>query len=139
MKDLDYQNMVRDFMEAGGWDVSGMPKLIAPSKALIRIRLMAEELAECIEAICLRDLTQIARELVDLLYVVFGTAVVYGVPVGMVFEVVHEYNMLKFRQPVIDAGGKYLKPLDFDTEALEAAIHDVLYPNGTEGWENESP
>lgn len=63
--------------------------------ALCRVRLMTEELAELIVAIHARDFVKIADGLADLLYVVHGTAIVYGVPVNRVFEAVHTSNLSK--------------------------------------------
>jgi predicted HAD superfamily Cof-like phosphohydrolase len=62
--------------------------------------LIAEELGELALAIANRDKVMIADALGDLIYVVFGAAVTYGIPLQQVFEEVHRSNMTKaVRQP----------------------------------------
>jgi predicted HAD superfamily Cof-like phosphohydrolase len=73
---------------------------------------MTEELRELLEAMRAEDVTEIADGLADLLYVVFGTAVAYGIPMDGVFAEVHRSNMTKLGsdgKPVIGAEGKRLK------------------------------
>lgn len=62
---------------------------------LNRAQLMLEEMAELLEAMLLRDPIQMADALADVLYVVYGTAVTYAVPVDEVFQEVHASNMTK--------------------------------------------
>lgn len=50
------------------------------------------------------DISKLAKELADLLYVVYGTADVYGIPMDDVFREVHESNMSK-----LDDNGKVLR------------------------------
>jgi len=54
----------------------------------------------------------IAKELADLLYVVYGTAVSYGINVDEVFDIVHKSNMSKLGpdgKPIYREDGKALK------------------------------
>jgi predicted HAD superfamily Cof-like phosphohydrolase len=70
---------------------------------------MREELEEVEEAMHEGDIKNIAKELSDLLYVVFGTAEVYGLGDKMdeVFAEVHRSNMSK-----LDKNGKAIKRED---------------------------
>lgn len=54
---------------------------------------------------------KIAKELADLLYVVYGTAVSFGIPIDEVFDEVHKSNMSKLvdGKPVKREDGKVLK------------------------------
>jgi len=62
---------------------------------LLRAKLMASELGEVIAALAASDQEDLADGLADLEYVVVGTAVVYDVPLGHVFDEVHKSNMTK--------------------------------------------
>lgn len=71
-------------------------------------------------------MTEVAAELADLLYVVYGTAEELGIPLQEVFQAIHGANMRK----VWDDGqvhrsvfGKVLKPPNFE----KADIRKVLY------------
>ena len=65
------------------------------SVAICRVRLMMEELTETIIAIHEGDREKLADGLGDLLYVVFGTALNYNIPIGPVFAEIHKSNMTK--------------------------------------------
>ena len=56
-----------------------------------------------------QDLAAIAKELADLLYVVYGTAVSYGIDMGPVFTEVHRSNMSKVGGYKRE-DGKWVKP-----------------------------
>lgn len=71
--------------------------------AAIRRLLNAREAGE--EA----DITELTHELVDLLYVTYGTILKCGVDADEVFEEVHRANMRKLTGPK-RADGKQLKP-----------------------------
>lgn len=75
----------------------------------LRVRLIDEEFNELKEALAQRDLVGIAKELADLLYVVYGTAVSYGIDMGPVFREVHRSNLSKvggYKR----SDGKWVKP-----------------------------
>lgn len=54
-----------------------------------------EELKELKEAQLARDISGVADALADLLYVIYGTAHYYGIPMDDVFSEVHASNMRK--------------------------------------------
>ena len=88
-----YAERVKEFHRAlYGTDQGGA---VDKATAMCRARLMVEELAELIIAMQTEDHVKIADGLADLLYVVHGTAIVYGVPVNRVFEHVHISNLSK--------------------------------------------
>jgi predicted HAD superfamily Cof-like phosphohydrolase len=64
-----------------------------------RWRLLAEELEELGEAEENGDITKIADGLADAIYVLAGTAVVYGIPLDRVLAEVHRSNMTKTNDP----------------------------------------
>ena len=72
------QQMVADFHQAFDALQSETPTVIDPDTRRLRLTLLYEELQEAEEAMHSGDLPAIAKELADLLYVVYGTAVSYA-------------------------------------------------------------
>ena len=106
---LDPFQAVLDFHRAFGVLVGEKPSLPDQSVADLRQKLMEEELAELKQAMGEADLVGIADGLADLLYVVYGTAVSYGIDIRPIFEEVHRTNMAKVGGAIRD-DGKVLKP-----------------------------
>ena len=75
----------------------------------LRLKLIKEELAELEAAMAEGDLIGIADGLADLLYVVYGTAVSYGMDIRPIFDEVHRSNMAKVGGAKRE-DGKVLKP-----------------------------
>ena len=83
---------------------------IPPDKVeTLRWHLIDEEVEELAEAMEAHDLPAIAKEIADVLVVVYGTAAAYGIDIDRVWEVVHASNMAKAGGPR-RADGKALKP-----------------------------
>jgi predicted HAD superfamily Cof-like phosphohydrolase len=89
-----------------------------------RLAFMDEELRELKEAIVKNDKPEILKELCDLLYILFGFAVAYGLPVNEGFRRVHESNMSKSIAP---DDGKAIK----GTGYIPARMDD-LFTNSTQ-------
>lgn len=94
----------------------------------LRLRLMNEELDEVFEAITMRDPAQLAYELADLLYVVFGTAVAFGVPIDEVYAAIASANMSKINEitgePYEVVDGKVKKGPNYQDP--HAAIEEIM-------------
>jgi len=85
---------------------------IAPVEKELRRNLIEEEAAEFREASETDDLIGIADALADLTYVIYGTALYYGIDLDAVLEEVHRSNMTKLGpdgQPMYRADGKVVK------------------------------
>lgn len=116
MTKTNYQQIL-DFQRA----VDSVPaQPVVPSEAMLQLRhtLIREEYEEVSEAfaeltaVSPNDpaaLTDLAHELADLLYVVYGTFAAMGVDADAVFAEVHRANMTKLEGPR-RADGKLLKP-----------------------------
>lgn len=101
---IDPQAQVTAFHVACGFPVPDEPTL-TPTPALDqRLRLLEEELEEFRQAAEAAQsgavpadmaLAAIARELGDLLYLVYGTGTAYGLRLGPVFAAIHRANMDK--------------------------------------------
>ena len=105
------QQMVREFQVAMGLPVHvGPPRL---SNHALRARLIREEAQETLEAIEANDLVEAADGLADLVYVILGSAVEWGIDLQAVLEEVHRSNCEKLwpdGKPRLDANGKVIKP-----------------------------
>lgn len=75
----------------------------------MRVNLIGEECLELVNAIEDKDLVETADALADLLYVVYGAAIAFGIDIRPVFDEVHRSNMAKVGGPT-RADGKILKP-----------------------------
>mgnify|MGYP003343800326 FL=1 len=86
-----------------------------PDAALRKLRddLIDEERDELKIALDAGDVVKVADALADILYVVYGTADTYGIPIDACFREVHRSNMAKLDEngkPIKRADGKFLKP-----------------------------
>jgi predicted HAD superfamily Cof-like phosphohydrolase len=111
--------LVREFHERFDLARADLPGPVSAECAEVRIRLLAEEVAELFEAMSEGNLPDIARELADVVYVAYGTAVAYGIDLDGVLAEVHRANMSKLGPadtPVITDGkvqkGPHFQPPD---------------------------
>ena len=118
--------------------VQKTPGQVDERTRVLRERLIQEEFEELKEAMGKGDLAAIAKELADLLYVVYGTAVSYGIDMDPVFREVHRSNMSKVGGYKRD-DGKWVKPPTYSISAAgagpdlfeEVAIRAVTFEDGT--------
>jgi predicted HAD superfamily Cof-like phosphohydrolase len=106
------------------------PALVDEQTRILRERLIHEEFDELREAMAKNDLSAVAKELADLLYVVYGTAVSYGIDMEPVFREVHRSNMSKvggFKRE----DGKWVKPATYSPAAIEPILAEQGAQIGT--------
>lgn len=136
MKHLTNYDKVREFHTAFGHALNKSFKEggdAAHELLQLRTRLIKEEYEEVVEALWKGDLSQVAKELADLLYVVYGTAVTYGIDLDTVFNRVHQSNMSKLGddgKPVFRDDGKVMKgpnyqPPNFDDNAWQEIAETI--------------
>lgn len=92
----------------------------------LRQKLITEEYKEVMEAFEKDDIVNLAKELADLVYVVFGTALACGFDLDNVFRQVHASNMSKLGEdgkPILREDGKVLKGPGY----FEPDIQGVLF------------
>lgn len=77
-----------------------------PEEIMYRLRFIDEEVIELKEAIELKDLPKTLDALVDLVYVVLGTAHYFGAPFDEAWVEVHAANMKKVRAEPSDTQHK---------------------------------
>ena len=100
---------LREFHETFGHEVNDEPASVPTSVLQLRLKLIGEEYAELVEAIMSGDHIKIAKEAADLVYVVVGTCVSYGLPFGEIFRAVHSSNMSKAADATYRQDGKVIK------------------------------
>lgn len=114
--------MVREFHERFSCPIGE-----EPSRPLLRLRqrLIREERREFVEAFRTGDLEAIARELADLAYVTYGTAVSLGIDLDAAVRAVHAANMAKLGpdgRPILRADGKVLRPEGWTPPDMSGAL-----------------
>ena len=102
------QQMVHAFHQMCGQTAATVPTAASYEDRDLRIALLTEEHGKLEEALWVGDLVEIAKELADVLYVVYGTAVTYGIDMAPIFAEVHRANMSK-RDGTRRLDGKWLK------------------------------
>lgn len=118
----DAQRMVQEFHEQFNIHVSQSPSIPDEPTKILRKRLIQEEFEELQEAMDEKDLPSIAKELADLLYVVYGTAVSLGMDMEPVFKEVHRSNMSKVGGYKRE-DGKWVKPATYSPAKISPIIH----------------
>jgi predicted HAD superfamily Cof-like phosphohydrolase len=130
----EQQHMVQEFHHK--FELRAEPTPAIPDEATrqLRVRLIQEEFDEVKEALAKQDLNAIAKELADLLYVVYGTAVSYGIDMDPVFREVHRSNLSKvggYKR----GDGKWVKPPTYSP----AQIGPILTSQLASGHRSCSP
>ena len=119
--DKNPQSMVERFHRLFDIVVQQTPGLVEEQTRVLRERLIQEEFEELKDAMGQKDLVAIAKELADLLSVVYGTAVSYGIDMGPVFSDVHRSNMSTVGGYKRD-DGKWVKPPTYSAAAIEPIL-----------------
>lgn len=125
---MTIQRMVREFHEAAGVPVRDEPWLPSAGSVdgfgerMLRVDLLREEWKEYRDAEANDDLVGIADALADIVYVAFGTALVYGIPLDSVLREVHASNMTKTFDVEREAGGKIGKGPGYRPPDVEGVL-----------------
>ena len=110
---FDVAGAVGEFHRAFGLPMREFPGSdIDHALAQLRVNLLEEEVSEFVAASEKEDLVGIADALADIVYVIYGTALTYGIDLDSVLREVHRSNMSKLGddgKPLIRGDGKVLK------------------------------
>jgi predicted HAD superfamily Cof-like phosphohydrolase len=104
--------LVKDFHLKFNVPVLDKASLIPRDRSVNRHKLMADEVAEYLKGVEDRDIENIAKELADVLYVVYGSILEHGLQDKMdsIFQEVHDSNMSKdIHEYKMIKGEKYFK------------------------------
>jgi len=94
-----FEEMMRDFHTKYGHLINTVPTLVSNEVKLLRKNLIMEELQELFLGMESEDLIEIADGAADLIYVIIGTCISYGIPIERCFREVHASNMTKIYSP----------------------------------------
>lgn len=126
---MNKQFLVQEFMLATGRQAVPLePTIPDEASSDLRIRLINEEAHEFAVATHEGDMIAVADALADLLYVVYGAAVAWGIEINPVFLEVHRANMQKFAPGSYEReDGKWMKPPDWQPPDIESVLE-------AQGW-----
>jgi predicted HAD superfamily Cof-like phosphohydrolase len=122
---------VAEFHRANGAPIAercGWPKV---ARVVLRDDLIREEVTELATANQSGDMVGVADGIADLIYVLIGTAVEYGIPLQPIWDEVHRANMSKLGEngkPVLRADGKVMKGPNYSPPDVERVLRE------TGGW-----
>lgn len=105
----DWFQDVMDFHAATGLPIGTTPASPSNDVRALRNDLENEEHRELMEAHFAGDLPALADACADLIYVILGRCVSYGIDLRRVWDEVHRSNMAKVGGPIRE-DGKRLKP-----------------------------
>jgi len=117
----DEQRMVAEFHRRFGIAIGTIPAAPDEMTRSLRVNLIKEEFDELQEALAQQDLSAIAKELADLLYVVYGTAVSCGIDLKPVFQEVHRSNLSKVGGSRRE-DGKWIKPPTYSPACIQPIL-----------------
>lgn len=135
---------VREFMIACEQDVRDAPTVISDIEKWERFVMLTEEFSEHKKALAdlkkaveyhskestRQAMTDLADSLVDMVYIIIGTALAYGFDFDKLWTLVHENNMTKIDPvtgKVIKINGKTQKPEGFVPVDLRSAIYPAKH------------
>lgn len=124
---------VAEFHEAANLPLSTKPPEVPDYEViLLRERLVTEEYDELMEALeevhyepCNGGIASVADAIADLIYVLTGTAIAFGIDLPEIWRRVHAANMAKFGPGSWKrADGKQMKPPTWGPPDIEGALRD---------------
>ncbi len=92
-KVMEFQKAIADALQK---PLKETPSFPPPATVVLRTGLIDEENKELKDAIAKSDIVEVADALIDLLYVIYGMGIEFGLPMNKLFDEVHESNMTKF-------------------------------------------
>ncbi len=115
------QRMVAEFHRTFDILINSTPDTLDTATRTLRANLIREEFEELQEALAQGDTVAVAKEMADLLYVVYGTAVSCGIDLEPVFQEVHRSNMSKVGGYKRE-DGKWVKPASYSPANLKPIL-----------------
>jgi predicted HAD superfamily Cof-like phosphohydrolase len=118
-------NKVKLFMESFGQQVKSKPEFPSDDTVKLRIELISEELQELVDACNANDIIEVADALTDILYVTYGAAHSFGIPIDECFKEVQRSNMSKLGEdgkPIYREDGKVMKGPNYSVPNLKNVL-----------------
>ena len=123
-------SQVFEFYEAFKHPIASAPKMMGMDRAIMRHRLLDEEVVELFQAQADGDIVEVADAIADCFYILIGTAIEYGIAdkLSAIFDEVHRSNMSKLDDdgnPLYREDGKVLKSNNYTPPNLK----DIVWSN----------
>jgi phosphoribosyl-ATP pyrophosphohydrolase len=118
----DLVNDVRKFMIGAGQLADGQPLGFDDEVFQLRKDLIIEEYHETINAFLDRDIIEVADGLADMVYVILGTALAFGIDFDAVWAEVQRANMQKITDGVRSPEGKIMKGPNYVAPNIAKAL-----------------
>lgn len=121
-------NDVRAFREACDLPIATTVGFPPRECVELQQRLLLEEYLEWLQAVSERDMVEVADALADMVYIIVGTALEFGIPLDRVWDEVQRSNMAKV-DPVSGRvarreDGKILKPQGWEAPNVAGVLGD---------------
>ena len=122
------QGKVKEFMETFGQEVKEYPEWPDRETLDLRLELIQEEVAELIAGAAQKDFENVTKELVDIIYVVYGMGLSMGVDLNICFNEVHRSNMSKLENGKVlyREDGKVMKGKNYTPPNLNRLIKQYV-------------
>ena len=118
-------NKVKLFMESFGQEVKSKPEFPSDDTVKLRIELISEELQELVDACDANNIIEVADALTDIIYVTYGAAHSFGIPIDECFKEVQRSNMSKLGEdgkPIYREDGKVMKGPNYSVPNLKNVL-----------------
>jgi predicted HAD superfamily Cof-like phosphohydrolase len=131
-KAMTQYHKVKQFHEIYNCNIGSRPVFPCDDERELRKKLLKEEFDEYLRAEEDNDLVEVADALGDMLYIIYGTAVSYGLPINDIFDEIHNSNLSKLDEngnPIRREDGKILKGPNY----FKPDISSIINQNRKEG------
>jgi predicted HAD superfamily Cof-like phosphohydrolase len=126
----NFYKSVAEFHQIFDHPIAKYPKLPADNDLrTLRVNLLKEEYNEYLRGEDNNDIVDIADALADIIYIVCGTALVYGIPLDRVFDEVHRSNLAKLDENgnvIRREDGKILKPKNWEPPNIVNVLNENM-------------
>ena len=115
---------VKEFMTIFGQEVASTPDWPDRETVDLRLELIQEEVAELIAGVAKKDFVNTAKELTDILYVVYGMGAALGDDLDATFAEVHRSNLSKLENGKVlyRKDGKVMKGRDYSPANISQVL-----------------
>ncbi len=122
---------VKNFHEVFSEPILNAPAFPSEERRRLRRDLVEEEYEELMAADWDDDLVEVADGITDLVYVLMGMALEYGIPMNPIWDEVHKTNMAKAEGGVHrNSAGKIIKPDDWTPPNIAKILTEHGYTKG---------
>ena len=125
--DLNKKAQVEQFHRTYKAYIQNIPGFPSEEIRKLRIDLLSEEFNEYKDAEISNNFVEACDALGDMLYIIYGTCVSYGIPIDEIFNEIHRSNMSKLGKdgkPIYREDGKVLKGPDYFKPNIASIIEN---------------